>query len=499
MGEDVSLRQLLRRLEIADDVISFRNALGNHPGGITLGLREAVRTFTKPNNGTGFSVGCRKPKSSTISIPLILKRELGQVLPAWVDVSPKDHRARTIEGVLLKARVTETDFPLKPWHTFYDWNFFVHVDPQYTYLVHELSRKENSTKFLGVGREDIIECEWDSAFVPLWAVPQEKCRIWMLGRWIYDCGHPEEGVAVGRHRTEIHPPQAIASFRSEAAKLPGTAGPTQVTRAAIYIGRKGGYIDQAINRDYAFDLHLPPNPKNGAEPVFLSEPPPGTTGPLPVEPRLTPIPARNPRLFRVEIPLRTMPKLEEYGVIITAGWSNGAAGGNSRIRQVRVTIDKVLRDKLGEFERPNWLFFISINARWHRLDLGSTENRVNVKEDLTLHDSDAIQITACGFERRNIFNFMGANTGLDSSVASRKISPSKRKDALEEIARTFRNEAAKHGPPLSDDNVPLILYSKRHSPDESGPFVEEARRNLGTFKNAPGRINYTLEYRIDQL
>ena len=43
--------------------------------------------------------------------------------------------------------------------------------------------------------------------------------------------------------------------------------PAQVNLAVIYIGRRGGYIDQPItDQDYAFHFALPPRPHPAAEP-----------------------------------------------------------------------------------------------------------------------------------------------------------------------------------------------------------------------------------------
>ncbi len=71
-----------------------------------------------------------------------------------------------------------------------------------------------------------MHCEWDTGKMttrsfPQWAWPQEGDRIWMVGRWIYDCGHPEKG-----HRTEIHPPKAVAALRRGVFGFSGNPGPT---------------------------------------------------------------------------------------------------------------------------------------------------------------------------------------------------------------------------------------------------------------------------------
>jgi hypothetical protein len=58
---------------------------------------------------------------------------------------------RTLEGVLVKNKITDNDFPLQPWHTYYDWNFHVRVDPQFTYLNSPTSIDLNRESFTVVG------------------------------------------------------------------------------------------------------------------------------------------------------------------------------------------------------------------------------------------------------------------------------------------------------------------------------------------------------------
>ncbi len=73
-----------------------------------------------------------------------------------------------------------------------------------------------------------MEVEWDSAslmdekegFQRIWgAVPEFVWpgvgdRVWVAGRWIFDCGHPgRSDRELVRFSTEIHPPRALVTFR----------------------------------------------------------------------------------------------------------------------------------------------------------------------------------------------------------------------------------------------------------------------------------------------
>src|SRR2546422_1463814 len=77
-----------------------------------------------------------------------------------------------------------------------------------------------------------MEVEWDSAslmdvrdkegFQRDWGSLPEFCgpsvgdRVWVAGRWIFDCGHPNTPDGTQTHvkfSTEIHPPRALVTFR----------------------------------------------------------------------------------------------------------------------------------------------------------------------------------------------------------------------------------------------------------------------------------------------
>jgi hypothetical protein len=77
-----------------------------------------------------------------------------------------------------------------------------------------------------------MEVEWDNAslmdegegFQRIWGAapefvwPAVNDRVWVAGRWIFDCGHPGvPAAAADRHHvkfsTEIHPPRALVTFR----------------------------------------------------------------------------------------------------------------------------------------------------------------------------------------------------------------------------------------------------------------------------------------------
>lgn len=464
----ISIRDLLSRQNIAKEVISLRNSLGNHYQGLEMGMREAHERFLKPADGNGYGRGCHRPTQS-------IAGDLAYVVPAWVSVH--NHETRTLEGILTKSKITHTDFPLKPWHTYYDWCFYIRVDKQYTYL-HSQSNIQDHGKDYGNGIEGEIECEWDTAFLPSWAWPQDGDRIWMAGRWIYDCGHP----AAHGHKTEIHPPKAVVSFRKEAVEFAGNSGSTQANNAVLYIGRDGGYWRQPINdQDYEFDLYLPLKPYPEAVPRWRVV---SKTGNLPVQPKVTPFPLDSPRLLRVVVPLKDVrPHPEQYGAIISGGWSDPLRTQSAQIKHLRVRVTKIYMD--GDYDDwgDEWHVYIGINGRWKVWqDIGGWDESLNFSVDLDLHPSDRIHITACGFEEDLMHNYMGDNSGYTwAQISNPNLTDEQREDIEDSVFWQLAGS-------FNDENDKIGYFSKYHNFNERGTFtIVSDKRDY--------RLNYTIEER----
>jgi hypothetical protein len=206
--QNLSLRDLLHRSGGSNEFLSLAHSLDNHAEGRSIGLREAFVRFLTPCSGEGYSQGCHTPTQS-------VGGDLAYVVPSWVPVKTPD--VRTAEGLVTRGTIARTDFPLKPWHQYYDWCFHISLDRKYTYLLSRGNLDDHGGD---------LECEWDTGFLPSWAWPQQGDRIWMIGRWIYDCGHP----GASGHKSELHPPRAIATFRSEAVQFEGNEGPISCSR-----------------------------------------------------------------------------------------------------------------------------------------------------------------------------------------------------------------------------------------------------------------------------
>jgi hypothetical protein len=457
----ISMRALFSRRSIAfkgtTEVISLRTSLANHQF-VPASLLAAGQRLRTINDGDGLARGCRRPDEIEIGIPGIGGFNVAKVLPAWIPATldPSDHRSRpmTVEGLVTKSRVTSTDFPLKPWHLNYDWNIFVFVDPQYEYLL--------SPAVLGHD-DGSLECEWDTEGAPLWALPQPGDRVWMVGRWIYDCGHFNESGP--GHRTEIHPPKAIASFRSEAASFPGNGGPTRANKAFVFIGRRGGYIDQSINdQDYEFDLYLPPKPHADAVPTMLVE---HVLGPSSIRPQMTAVPDVDPRAWRVVIPFKGVSSdVKDYGVIISGGWSDPSGTETQKVRRLRVRLDKLQFDGFG-----GGRLYVGVNGRWQLVTQLLADIDLDTSVDLMLHQDDNVHVTACGFRAENIDAFMGRSSGVPLSVISQRNTRQEAKKAAGRIRDAFIKGAIDpRDIPRSFGNDPLRLLSRKHPAKVQGSF-----------------------------
>lgn len=458
----ISMRDLFNRQEMVNELISLRNSLANHYQGLQFGLREMFNVSSMMASGDGYQCGCNKPSQ-------LIGGELAYAVPQWV--AAHNHDTRTIEGIITESKISPDDFPLKPWHAYYDWCMKVRVDHQYRYL-----HSDSNVNAHG----DVIECEWDSAFLPSWAWPQDGARVWMVGRWIYDCGHPHPQYG---HKTEIHPPKALVWFRTEAVTFAGNGGPTRANNAVVYIGQNGGYWCQSINdQDYAFDLYLPPKPYDEAVPLWHITP---MTPVVPVQPVITPYPVDAPRVLRVIIPLKgVIPHPEEYGAIIAGGWSDPRGTESAAIQPVRVRITKIYMDGDYDLGPDEWHVYIGVNGRWNVWkDLSGWSQDLDFAVDLDLHPTDRIQITASGFEADMIHDYMGNTSGYSWDYISNPHLTKEQREAIEDgvfwqLSGSF-----------NDRNDQIGYFSQIHDPNDRSSFTRAA------ISPSDYRLSYSIEDR----
>jgi hypothetical protein len=455
---------------------AFVPPMSTHPPGQGPALPSPNPAPTQPIDADGRARGCRLPTSIQVSVG-VANKDLGGVIPSWVEAtptprSPPTGEAREVEGRLSDAHISGTDFPFRPWHRYYDWNYHVLPDPRYRNLL--------STANVAEANSD-LECEWDTTFLPPWAWGQRGQRIWVLGRWIYDCGHP---TSAG-YRTEIHPPKAVATFRSEAVRFFGNQGPTRATVATIYIGRNDSYFSSHINdQDYSINVPLPPRPNRTATPRVLVRT--MTALPPPVNPVVSPVPSASaPQLLNVLVPLKGLsPEPDEYGLIVSAGWSDADGSETKQILKRRVTIDKIFMDaNLDPLLRDEWYVYVCVNGRWKTFEsLSGSDRTLSYRVDLDLHPTDKITISLCGFEADSVHDLMGASSGVTRSITSARSSTADATDAASSIRNAFL-KGLTAGFPDENDSISRL-------------FVQHSASDTGTFMVRPSARDYRLRYTI---
>ena len=182
---------------------------------------------------------------------------------------PHDQRRRRVAATRLTARSVHGDggaqqdqrqagdFPAS--HITDDQNTFITLDPDKSGLIATGNGQSSNCPGENCNR---IEVEREIGKYPLFAWAGEGDRFTGLGRWIFDCGHPDPaptgkcssssstacsvdadcpsgGTCTSpapnfQFRAELHPPQAIAVMRNK------SIGKTPATRADVYVSADGG-------------------------------------------------------------------------------------------------------------------------------------------------------------------------------------------------------------------------------------------------------------------
>jgi hypothetical protein len=137
------------------------------------------------------------------------------------------------------SRISPSDNP--PTHYAHDATIFVTPDAGYRWLVGTANYLDGDPDGPGRGT---IEVEWETqnggstaAYgqgnigLPLWTMPTVGDRVYVVGRWILDAGHPESG-----DRTEIHPARLVATLRERPAVSFGASA----AQVDVYVSGHGG-------------------------------------------------------------------------------------------------------------------------------------------------------------------------------------------------------------------------------------------------------------------
>lgn len=296
----------------------------------------------------------------------------------------------------------------------------------------QLELDEPDRWLLGTGNldqsgEGRLEYECESGKCPDWAWLGEGDRVVALGRWIFDCGHPnaragrcsastatecivdadcpESDICQGvefRYSTEIHPPQATAVIRQGRGGIVSAdddAAPTAATRADVWVSADAGaasdrcplthvepVADMIVKRDcyplhqpiapinevdFTFDLPLPPKPAGKVTPSWRIQPRPlRSTTDVAADVRITTHPGATEPHLTVTV-LMTQPTAlglpTGYGATIVAGWKDALADDLTHVRVTleQVTITNALQPAVPVVKPvKTWRLQTAVNGEW---------------------------------------------------------------------------------------------------------------------------------------
>jgi hypothetical protein len=311
--------------------------------------------------------------------------EINRVKPEWVSVRSGD-AAQVAEGVVRSSNVAYHDFPFS--HVSHDWNWDLVPDPAYQFL--------NGTDNDRVGSNRQMEIEWEEAFFPSAFRPAVGDRAWMLGRWVFDCGHSP-------YLTEIHPPKAVAHTRFAPTVLPGDTAPSLTNKTFVWIHGRGGYYNRSVaQQNYDFDIPLPSRPglvlqQNKAGGAAVG--PPVAFGAEPralvlsrvgsVTPVLSLLPAEAPTRVHVHYPLAALhdpSPNRQFGATIVSGWREPSLARTYRQLCVKFENVRVLHDH-DPLASGEWRLRLFAGQQWTPLSSGvnSRLNDVDDGETVPLH------------------------------------------------------------------------------------------------------------------
>lgn len=365
-------------------------------------------------NGNGKVNGCRTGGTGGINA----------TEPSWVNAINRDHRKKVLEGRVVTTHVTHTDFPFN--HDSHDMCFFVVPDPAFQHMQSDANEMHNG--------ERAMEVEWETKQFNdgFWPAPGD--RAWVIGRHVFDCGHPP-------YRTEIHPPVGVAFTRTAPMIFPGETNPVIANKTFIHFKNQGGYfVNKVGGTDYVFNVPVPGRRLPGMTPRarVIQRP----TGGMP-EPILTPKIVDGKQMIEVTIPLSgvadpttqwnlyewiprarrimatrrppTWPAIDrptnefEYKAVIATSWTGGSVSlGRPGVRFLRVNIEKIkIHDKhegalsgKGEINMQ-----VRVNGEWIQVPEKSVGNgdtiTVNQFADLFVADSGNVQMQVNGWEDDN--------------------------------------------------------------------------------------------------
>ena len=541
-----------------------------------------------PLDGHAYPCGCHSrddaPKAAVLDA---LKRAI-RTLPSWVPVC-RDAKTgfpeighREVEGTLVRSFQTWTDVPMLAWHHYYDWNLHVLPSTGFEFCRSEANeppsqeelRERNSeipvighlfgsTQYQAVVKGKNVECEWDCGafgnrpgpmFLENWLWPMAGERVWVMGRNIYDCGHPKgardgdqkTGAHAGKMRSELHPCRAVATARWEAEAFPENGGSyVPAIKFMFFASRKGGYwnYEKLADSDFTFIVDLPKvTPPQAPFPISHTGKIPHNT--IVIRPRLlkkidyTPFQSSKATFLtaatadpivelvmpfnpdapqvKVKVPVTSVADSDCYGFILSLGWHDPDGSQAATVRKCTVTFEKVvtggiLHDVLTDEE---WFMKMGVNGRWlffrTKDDVVGREAEItmkNFKRTFYLAQRDGIRIAAHGAEINLVDNIF-QRSDEDRTIRLDGVAIDYRRDVqggnLDRHHRIFWEFLWKQANTLAQENEPLGLLDTAPMPaSKDGEFAiadpvffTKELGNTAELGYNERRVDYTLHYRV---
>jgi hypothetical protein len=272
-----------------------------------------------------------------------------------------------MEGTVREAFANFYDYPYD--HFSHDVNFYLEPDPDYR----EKVGLANAVEIIDGRLVQLMEMEWDMSLFPSDVWPIVGDRVWMKGRYIWDCGHRP-------YKNEIHPPQFVAFTRFSPDVFPSdravgdTSHYSLMNKTYMFANGAPGYRygPRAIvgGQFFEFDLPLPPRPSTGATPVAEVASITSATD-APQLSIVTDAAGRSKVHIRWKpLPPSAAPDDSSYAVI-ASGWREEIPTTPFlaiKPRTINLKINNAHRslgDVLSPFGTPNpWNMWIQVGTRW---------------------------------------------------------------------------------------------------------------------------------------
>ena len=156
-------------------------------------------------------------------------------------------------GLEQAAHVAYHDYPAS--HFAHDLNLHLVPDADYLWVLgtanllgnpgdpgdKETGRIEWEWEMQNSGHPSVESIGQGDIGVPMFAMATVGDRVYTVGRWVLDNGHPDEGG-----RTEIHPPRMIATMRKRPTIVPldGSGAMTRAAQVDVFVSGHGGGINK---------------------------------------------------------------------------------------------------------------------------------------------------------------------------------------------------------------------------------------------------------------